>query len=560
MNEGDLLVTLALTLAAAGAGAVLATWTRQSVVLGYVVAGMLIGPHTPGLVADGASVEQLADIGIILIMFAIGVQLSFPELLRAGPVALTGGVLQVLFIGAVGFGVGQALGWGTLESLFFGAIISNSSSTVMSKLLTERGESDSMHARIGLSWSSVQDLGTVAMVVVFAALASDDGGPLYQELAFALALAAAYFALLVPVGVLILPRLFEWIAQLGSREVFILAAGAIALGTAYAASIFGVSIALGAFVAGMVVARSDISHQVLGEITPLRDIFAALFFVSVGMLFDPRLAIQNWEIVLLTAVLIIVVKGGISGLITGLGGYRGRTAVLSGVVLAQSGEFSFLLARLGADLDVVTEQVFGIVIAASAISIVLLPTLYRFGRPVGAYVEHHMREGRRTRDEQVPFPAAREGHAILCGYGRVGRVIERALREAGVSYVVIDQDIHVVSDLRSEGVTAMYGSASNPVLLDQAGLGRARVLIVAIPDPVSARQIVDHARRSNPWLDIVVRTHTNAERHTLQERGADEAVMGELELALEMSRHTLRRFGTSELDAEALVDTLRSEA
>jgi monovalent cation:H+ antiporter-2, CPA2 family len=361
------------------------------------------------------------------------------------------------------------------------------------------------------------------------------------------------------VGMFALPRFFNRIAGLGSREVFILAASAVALGTAYAATLFGVSIALGAFVAGMVVARSDISHQVVGEITPLRDIFAALFFVGVGMLFDPALVLQNWPIVLLTALLIIVLKGTLSGLITMFAGYRGRTAVLSGVVLAQSGEFSFLLARLGADLDVVTSEVFGVVVAGSALSIVVLPTLYRFGRPFGAYVERHMPHGRRTRVEQPPLPAARGGHAILCGYGRVGRVIERALVSRGVDYVVVDQDIHAISELRRQGKAAMYGSASNVVLLEQAGIKRARVLVLAIPDPVSARQIVSQARQVNPLLDIVVRTHSDLERRELEGRGADEAVMGELELALEMSRHTLRRFGATDAEAESAVHALRTE-
>ncbi len=555
MDEGDLLVTLAVSLGAAGLGAVAAGLLRQSVALGYVVAGVLIGPHTPGFVADEDAVIQLADIGIILIMFTIGVQLSMRELLRTGPVAVGGGIAQVLFIMAVGYGVGQAMGWGSLESLFFGAIISNSSSTVMGKLLTERGESDSVHGRIGIAWSSVQDLGTVAMVVVFTALAEDNDAPLHQELGVALLIAGVYFALLVPAGVFLLPKLFEWIARVGSREVFILAATAVALGTAYAASLFGVSIALGAFVAGMVVARSDLAHQVLGEITPLRDIFAGLFFVSVGMLFSPTIALQNWEIVLVTVGLIVVVKGGFAALITSLGGFRARTAVLSGVVLAQSGEFSFLLARLGFDLEVLSEDVFGIVVAAAVISIVVLPLLYKAGRPAGAFAEHHWKAGRATRQEQEPPAEPMSGHAILCGFGRVGRVIEQALRANGVDYAVVDQDIHIISDLRGRGVPALYGSASNPVLLEQAGLERARVLIVAIPDPVSARQIVEHARRVNPWLDIVVRTHSDAERELLRERGVNEAVVGELELALEMSRHALRRFGATETEAE---ETLRS--
>lgn len=558
MAEGELLVTLAISLAAAGIGAVIAAWLRQSVVLGYVAAGVFLGPGTPGFVADAASVEQLAEIGIVLIMFAIGVQLSMRELLRTGPVAVTGAVIQVLTIMAVGYGVGVALGWGSLESLIFGAVISNSSSTVISKLLTERGEGDSVHGRLSIAWSTVQDLGTVVMIVVFTALADENGGPIYAEIARAMLMAGLYFLLVIPVGVIVLPRVFGWVAQLGNREVFILAATAIAMGTAYAATIFGVSIALGAFVAGMVVARSDLSHQVLGEIAPQRDIFAAIFFVSVGMLLDPTVAAQNIDLVLLAAALTIFVKGALSAVLTIVGGYRARTGLLTGVLLGQSAEFSFLLATVGVSLNVLGEDLFGVLIAAAAISIVALPTLHRVARPAGNWVEEHLRMGRQRAEKQSPFPADRQGHAILCGGGRVGGIIERALRRNAIDYVVIDSDIHIVSDLRSKGVASMYGSASNPVLLEQAGLERARALIIAIPDPVSARQVVEHARRMNPAIDIVVRTHSDIERRTLQERGANEAVMGELELALEMSRHTLRRFGASDIEAADTVDSLRA--
>ena len=554
------MTTLAITLAAAGIGGVIAVALKQSVVLGFVVAGALVGPNTPGLVADGLAVEQLADIGIVMVMFAIGVELSFSELRRVGGIAVVGGLTQVLVLMAAGYGVGVVLGWGTMESLLFGAVISNSSSTVMGKLLSERGEAASLHGRIGLGWSTVQDLSTIVLVVVFTAASTDSDRPMFEEMARALLLAAAYFAIAVPLGVVMIPRLVERLTRIGNREVLVLATMALALGTAYAASLFGISYALGAFVAGIVVARSDISHEVLSEIAPLRDMFAGIFFVSVGMLFDPRLALENWDLVLITVFLIVGVKALVVAVITGASGYRTTTAVLTGVVLAQSAEFSFLLARLGSDLGELREEIFGSIIAGSVISILLLPTLYRFGHPLARFLQSRL-----PGDEVAPVnddvvPPATAGHAILCGYGRVGRVIVEALKEREIPMVVLEQDIHTIGTLRSEGIVALYGSASSPALLEQAGIDTARLLIVAIPDPVSARRIIDFAHERNAALDIVVRTHSKTERDELERRGASEAVVGEMELALEMSRHSMQRFGTSDVDAETVVERLRSEA
>jgi monovalent cation:H+ antiporter-2, CPA2 family len=558
--ETDLVTTLAITLAAAGIGGVLAVLLRQSVVLGFVVAGALVGPNTPGLVADGLAVEQLADIGIVMVMFAIGVQLSFSELRRVGGIAIGGGLIQVLLLIGAGYGVGLALGWGTTESLLFGAVISNSSSTVMGKLLSERGEAASLHGRIGLAWSTVQDLSTIVLVVLFTAASSDSNGPLVEEIARALLLAGAYFVIFVPVGIILIPRIVERLTRIGSREVLVLATMALALGTAYAASLFGISYALGAFVAGIVVARSDISHEVLSEIAPLRDVFAGIFFVSVGMLFDPGLALENWDLVLITVALIVGLKGVVAAVITKVAGYPARTAVLTGIVLSQSAEFSFLLARLGSDLGELSEEVFGSIIAGSVISIVLLPSLYYVGHPLARWVQGWMPgQAAAPLNDAVEVPVS-AGHAIVCGYGRVGRVIVAALKARNIPMVVLEQDIHTIATLRGEGIAALYGSASNSTLLEQAGIDRARVLVVAVPDPVSARRIVDFATERNPSLDIVVRTHSKTERDELQRRGASEAVLGELELALEMSRHSMQRFGTDDAEAEALVEKLRAES
>ena len=560
MDDSGLLVNLVFALVAALVGVLLAAYLRQSVVLGYILAGIAIGPFTPGFVGDVATVAALADLGIIFLMFAIGVQLSLRDLLRVGTVATAGGLAQVALTIGLGYLVGVALGWRPLEALFFGAVISNSSSTVLSKTLAEQGETDAEHGQIGLAWSSVQDLSTIVLVVVLSVLAGG-GGTLLGELLWAVGKAGLFLALVASLGSWALPWLFDHVAALRNREVFLLVTAAVALGMAYASSFFGLSLALGAFVAGVVVGESDLSHQILGEVMPLRDLFAALFFVSVGMLVDPAFVARNLPLVLLTLALIVAGKGALVAAITLLFRYQPRTALLTGVVLAQSAEFSFLLATLGTELGAVSPLVFNLMLAGAAASIVLSPLLYRAGLPAAAWLERRLPVSRLARHPAVTGEAQPRprGHAVLCGYGRVGQVIGATLRRHGFPYVAIDEDRALVRREREREVPLLLGNAANPVLLERANLAEARLLLIALPDPLAARQIADYARRLNPALDVVARTHSREERAFLERLGVGEAVMGELELALEMTRHALCRFGLDDLEALATVRALRDQ-
>jgi monovalent cation:H+ antiporter-2, CPA2 family len=543
MGHTGLLVTLVFAVGVAVVGAVLAARLGQSVILGYILAGVVIGPYTPGFVGDPTAVKDLADVGIILLMFTIGVHLSVRDLVRAGTVALVGGVAQVLVTVGVGYAVGLALGWPSAQALFFGAVIAISSSAVLSKIIEEHGDGDSEHGRIALAWSTVQDLATIALVVVLSAVAGT-GSNLLTDLLMGTGKALLFLAILIPLGLIVLPRLFERVAALQSREVFVLLVAAVALGIAYASSFFGVSLALGAFVAGIVVGESDLSHQILGAILPLRDIFAALFFVSVGMLVDPAFVARHWPLVLLTVALIVLLKGALVAGLVALFRYPARTALFAGVLMAQAGEFSFLLARLGADLHAVSSALFSLMLAGAVVSIVLAPTLYRAAAPLTAWVET-----RRPRpspagpdDPNVVLAQGLRGHAVICGYGRVGRVIVDALRPY-LPILVVEQDQRVVRALRAQawpGVTALVGDAANPVLLERMHLVQARLLVAAIPDALAVRAVVAYARRVNPTLDIVVRTHSQAERDHLARYGVTETVVGELELAREMTRYALR--------------------
>src|SRR4051812_39973117 len=351
MTDTAFLVTLALALIAAAIGAAVAVRLGQSAILGYVAAGVIIGPYTAGPIADAHTVAALADVGLVFLLFAVGLELSIRDLIRVRRIAIGGGIVQVVASVALGYVVAVGLGFRPLEALFFGAFISQSSSTVIAKILGERGELDAEHGHIALGWTVLQDLSTVVLVVLLTALSQ--GGDLTVDVAVATGKAVLFLALLLPLGLFVLPRVFERVALLRSREVFVLTVVAVALGTAYVSELFGLSLALGAFLAGLLVSESDISHQVSSELGPLRDVFAGVFFVSIGMLFNPAFVLGAAGLVAIALILIVPVKAALVAAASRLLGAPSRTAILAGVTLAQAGEFSFLLARLGAGQGVV---------------------------------------------------------------------------------------------------------------------------------------------------------------------------------------------------------------
>lgn len=557
MTDTGLLVTLALALIAATIGAAVAVRLGQSAILGYVVAGVLIGPYTAGPVAEPETVAALADLGLVFLMFAIGLELSIGDLVRVGRVAVVGGTLQVLALVAIGYGVGVALGFGQLESLFFGAFISQSSSMVMAKILGERGELDTPHGHLVLGWATLQDISTVVLVVVLGGLAL--GGDLAANIGLAIGKAVLFVAILLPVGLKVLPWLLERVARLRNREVFVLSVVAVALGTAYASEYFGLSLALGAFLAGLLVSESEISHHILGELAPLRDVFAGIFFVSIGMLVDPAFVIAAFGLVALAVLLVVAVKGAMIAGLSRVLGMPGRTAALAGIALAQSGEFSFLLARLGVDAGVVGEGMFSLMLASAGVSIVIAPTLHRYAPAVLSRVDRL----RQKRDLPPALPDERPApgrYAVLCGYGRVGRLVAEALERRGLPYLVIEIDPRICRTLRERGIPVVQGPAESAYIRDRASLERAQVLILTLPDPFALQQVVHHVRADYPRLPIIARARTVAERAFLQSEGVSEIVVAETEVALEMARYTLGRLGVSSAETQAIVRGLRRRA
>lgn len=557
MTTPSLLINLVFALTVALGGAVIAARLRQSVIVGYILGGLIISPYTPGFGGDLSTVTALADLGVILLMFAVGIHISLRDLINVGRVAILGGLLQVAATIGVSFAVARLIGWAPLPALFFGAIISISSGVVLSKMLTDQGGTDQEYGRIALAWSTVQDLVTITLVIILSALASG-GGNVGLHLLLEMGKALLFLTLFVVLGSRVIPWLFERIAALRNREIFILAVATIALGLAYSATFFGLSLALGALVAGILASESELAHHILGSIAPLRDIFAGIFFVSVGMLLDPTLVLSHLPLVLLVLLLIVVVKGLITAGITRLFQPSLRTAVLVGGSLATAGEFSFLLARLGVDLGVLTTDAFSVMLAGAAGSILVAPPLETAMEPALRWLRLHRRASSLSTLPELKNPDQElRGHAVLYGYGRVGRIIADALQRRGFAFVVVDNDLRVVRQARAEGVIALLGEADNPLLMEQVRLERARALVVAIPDPLSTRLVVDYARRINPQLEIVVRALNAAERALLTSQGVTESVVGELELAFEMTRFTLRRFGVSALESQAVVQRMR---
>jgi CPA2 family monovalent cation:H+ antiporter-2 len=557
MENAGLLGTLAFALIAAGLGAVIAVRLGQSVMLGYLAAGLVIGPYTPGVVADTILVEELAEIGVVLLLFVVGVQLSLRDLTAVGPVAIVGGLSQVAIMIGVGYLAGLALGWDPVESLFLGAFVSNSSSTVISKVVGERGELSSLHARVGLAWSSVQDLSTIALVVILTSIAQAGGNNLAQDLGLSLAKAGAFTAVLLLGGPRVLPLVFERVALLHNREIFVFFAAAAATGTALLAGEAGMSPAIGAFLAGVVLNESDVWHEIEERLSSIRDLFAGLFFVSVGMLIDPESVAGHLPAIVVGVLLIVAVKGALSVAIARLFRYPMRTAFLAGVVLAQSAEFSVILARAGTEVDALGEGVPDAMLSAAVVSIMIAAPLLRWMEPVARALHERFPPGSEPGERPTYDGGAMRGHAVVCGYGRVGRVIAELLRARNLPYVIIEEDRRVVEDARREGEPILLGSASNPRLLEWANVENAFVLAIAIPDAFAARQAMEQALRINPSLNVVVRTDNDVEQVEFEALGAREAVLGERELAFEMSRFVLNQFGVETIAQQVAINRMR---
>ena len=525
--------------------------------IGYLLAGVVLGPATPGYVADLEIAGQLAEIGVMLLMFGVGLHFSFQDLLSVRRIALPGALVQIAVATALGAGLATLWGWNLTSGIVFGFALSVASTVVLLRALEARGELETVNGRIAVGWLVVEDLVTVLVLVLMPPLAaviatpgSMDGGEVLRSIAMTVGEIGVFIALMLVVGRRLFPWLLWQVARTGSRELFTLCVIAAALGIAYGSSaLFGASFALGAFFAGMVLRESDLSYRAAQESLPLRDAFSVLFFVSVGMLFDPAVVLTRPLQVLAVVAVILVGKSLAAFLLVIAFRYPLNTALTVSASLAQIGEFSFILAGLGVTLGLLPVEGQNFILAGAIISIALNPIVFRTIEPAERWLQGRAGLARwleRRPDPLAALPAATTphspaGHVVLVGYGRVGRRIGQALTEHGLPFVVVEQNRELVEKLREQGVQAVAGDASDPAELAQAHIARARMLVIAIPDAFQARLMIEAARTVNPGIETVVRTHSEEEADLLRKENAGKIFMGEHELAVGMTRHVLER-------------------
>jgi CPA2 family monovalent cation:H+ antiporter-2 len=570
-HESKLIALVAIGFVLAMTFGFVAARLRLPPLLGYLLAGVAVGPFTPGFVGDSGLAQELAEIGVILLMFGVGLHFSPATLLRVRAIALPGAIAQITVATAIGAGLALWWGWSLAAGLVFGLALSVASTVVLLRALEQRNELDTQNGRIAVGWLIVEDLAMVLALVFLPALAASTGsgaiepGQLLLSLGFTTLKVAIFVALMLVGGRRIVPWILNQIARTGSRELFTLAVLAIALGIAYgSAMLFDVSFALGAFFAGVVLAETDLSHQAAENSLPLQDAFAVLFFVSVGMLFNPSVVIER-PLELLGVLFVIVIGKTLAAFtIVLVFGYPLRTALTISASLAQIGEFSFILMALGVGLGLMPPEGRDLILAGALLSITLNPFAFATIDPIERWVRARPRLAKALERDRlvtdVAAPAADlRNHAVIVGYGRVGSVVGSALAAQGLAFVVIEMNQRLVEQLRERNIRAIHGDAAAHGVLDLARIAQARLLVIATPDGFQARRILELARERNRQIAVVVRTHSASELAFLMQQGVDHVVMGELELALEMTSFALRSLGVPDERCKQIAQSLRAE-
>jgi CPA2 family monovalent cation:H+ antiporter-2 len=549
-HHTPLVSTIVVGLVLAFAFGAIAHRLKASPLVGYLLAGIVIGPFTPGFIADQSIANELSEIGIILLMFGVGLQFSLHELLSVRAIAVPGALIQIAVATTLGVGLAKLLGWSLGAGIVFGFALSVASTVVVLRTLQERRLLDTERGHIAVGWLIVEDLAMVLVLVFLPALADVAKGTSIDTQAIALSLGvtlakfAAFMVLMWLVGRRIIPWLLHYVAHTGSRELFRLSVLAIALGVAYgAATLFGVSFALGAFFAGMILSESALSQRAAQETLPLRDAFAVLFFVSVGMLFNPGIFLSHPLALIATLLIIVVVKSGLAYSVMRLLRQSKSSALMMGASRAQIGEFSFILVGLGVALGVLPAAGRDLVLAGALLSILLTPFLFM----AADWIYAHQEPAPKKADAPVPdaermtaaaaaaetptrepIPVTRlTGHIVLVGYGRVGSVVGAELKAANMPLLIIESDEDIVENLQKQNIETIHGNAADPELARAANYTAARCLLVAVPDGFEGGQIVEQAHAINPKLPIIARSHSDEETKHLVRHGATKVIMGE---------------------------------
>lgn len=579
-HDTALLYNLAAAFAVAFLFGFVASRLKLPPLAGYLLAGIALGPHSPGFVGNIELAGQLAEIGVVLLMFGVGLHFSPGDLMRVKRIALPGAAIQMLVATLLGVGLALAWGWTLPAAIVFGISLSVASTVVVLRVLEARGLLDSNDGRIAVGWLVVEDLAVVLVLVLLPSILSSAGSTVTTTDATAVGAAStniawvitltllkvgAFIVLMGLVGRRAVPWLLTHVARSGSRELFTLAVLAVSLGVAVgAASLFGVSFALGAFVAGVVISESDLSYRAGADALPMQDAFAVLFFVSVGMLLDPMVFLTAPGKVAATVGVILLGNAIVASILMVLLRHPLGASLRLGASLGQIGEFSFILAGLGVSIGVLDELGRSLILAAAFATIVLNPLVFFALSRTADWLTRYPKLLDRLERQKAPrmiatdlYAAQVAGHAIIIGYGRVGRTIGDALSRVGKSFIAIEQDRRTVEAMRTLGVATVYGDATRPGMLELANPQLASLLVIASPDPYHARHVIELVRKKNPKIDIVVRTHSDAEQELFEALGVSKALMGERELAFGMAHHALRSLGFDDDRADFVVAGLR---
>ncbi len=536
---------------------------RQPVLLGYLVAGLLIGPFGLGQIAQIEEIKSLAEIGVAFLLFALGVEFSLAELKRVKDIAIKGSLLQISLTIVLVALFTTILGWvqSPVEGIFMGAVLSLSSTAVVLKTLTERGEINTIHGQVMLAILIAQDLALGLMLAVLPALTQPDN--LLPALVAAILKAVLFFAGAIAAGYWIIPRVMTTVAKTENSELFLLTVIALCLGIALITANLGLSIEMGAFVAGLTISEIDYADQALAKMIPLRDTFASLFFASIGMLINPGTLWQNMGIIIGLVALVMVGKASIIFPIIWKFGYSFKTAVISSLGLNQIGEFSFVLAVLGEKLGFINQNQYDLLIGTTAITLVLTPMGMKFSPEIAnrlaiiPFIADFLKQ--RQQNKGISIPQTIQDHIVVAGYGRVGRVLVKVLRDRNYTVLVIENSEAAIRSLRQDNLPYIFGDADSELVLEKAYLKKAKAIAIALPDPSSTRILLKLAKEINPTIDIVARSHNDKEIDLLTQLGAAEVVQPEFEAALEMGRQILDTLGEDDLEVNSAIQEIRTD-
>jgi CPA2 family monovalent cation:H+ antiporter-2 len=555
-----LITTVAFAFALAVMFGFIALKLKLPTLVGYLMAGIVIGPFTPGIFADVNIAQELAELGIMLLMFGVGLHFSLNDLLKVRAIAIPGAIVQIVVATLLGAAVAILWGWSYGSSLIFGLSLSVASTVVLLRALEERGAIESINGHIAVGWLLVEDLVMVVVLVLLPPFSFWLGGsvgqvdathPFAVVLSITLAKVAAFILLMLVVGKRIFPIVLWHVASTGSRELFTLCIIAAAISIAYIASmLFGVSFALGAFFAGMVLRESSFSNRAAEDSLPLRDVFAVLFFVSVGMLFNPMVLVHDPLKIFEVICIIVLGKSVAAFALVLLFRYPFYTALIVSASLAQIGEFSFILAELGVRFGVLPVEARSFILAGALISIAMNPLIFRLIEPIKKWTKRHSKwsvflEHSDDLLAQLPVDTPdnyRRKQVVLVGYGRVGERVAQSLIQKEIPYVVVDNNRELIAKLRADGITAIYGDAADPFVLEQAQVSHASMLMILISNTIDVRKMIGNALKLNPDIDSVVRMHNEREAHLLQADIEGKVFFAEEEIARNIGAYVLKRY------------------